>query len=68
MTGELSGVAARLKEVNSKVITFHCLCHKLALACTDTTSDIDYIKNIALWLRQLWKMFENFSRCYVCTF
>ena len=59
MTGERSGVAARLKEVNSKVITFHCLCHKLALACTDTTSDIDYIKNIELWLRQLWKMFEN---------
>ena len=44
MTGEGSGVAACLKEVNSKVITFHCLCHKLALACTDTTSDIDYIK------------------------
>ena len=59
MTGERSGVATRLKEVNSKVITFHCLCHKLALACTDTSSDIDYIKNIELWLRQLWKMFEN---------
>ena len=59
MTGARSGVAARLKEVNSQVITFHCLCHKLALACTDTTSDIAYIKNIELWLRQLWKMFEN---------
>ena len=59
MTGERSGVAAHLKEVNSKVIAFHCLCHKLALACTDTTSDIDYIKNIELWVRQLWKMFEN---------
>ena len=59
MTGERSGIAARLKEVNSKVITFHCLCHKLVLACTDTTSDFDYIKNIELWLRQLWKMFEN---------
>jgi len=56
ITGERSGVAARLKKVNSKVITFHCLCHKLALACTDTTSDIDYIKNIELWVRQLWKM------------
>jgi len=35
------------------------LWHKLALACTDTTSDIEYIKNIELWLRQLWKMLEN---------
>jgi len=59
MTGACSGVATRLKEVNSQVITFHCLCHKLALACTETTSDITYIKNNKLWLRQLWKMFEN---------
>ena len=59
MTGACSGVAARLKEVNSHVITFHCLCYKLALACTDTTSDIAYIKNIKLWLKQLWKMLEN---------
>ena len=59
MTGEHSGVSARLKEVNSKVIAFHCLCHKLALACTDTVGDIDYLKNMELWLRQVWKMFEN---------
>lgn len=52
MTGARSGVATRLKEVNSQVITFHCLCHKLALACTN-------IKNTELWLRQLWKIFEN---------
>ena len=59
MTGERSGVAAGLKEVNNKVITYHCLCHKLALASTETTSDNDYIKNVELWLRQLWKMSEN---------
>ena len=53
MVGEQSGVAAHLKEVNNRVITFHCLRHKLALACTDTTSDINYIKNVELWLRQL---------------
>lgn len=59
MTGARSGVATCLEEVNSEVITFHCLCHKLALASTDTTSDITYIKNTELWLRQPWKMFEN---------
>ena len=59
MTGEHSGVSARLKEVNRKVIAFHCLCHKLALACTDTVGDIDYLKHMDLWLRQVWKMFEN---------
>ena len=59
MTGACSGVDTRLKEVNSQVITFHCLCHKLALAYSDTNSDITYIKNTKLWLKQLWKMFEN---------
>ena len=59
MTGKRSGVATRLKALNRHVITFHCLCHKLALACTDTNSEVHYIKNVELWLRQLWKMFEN---------
>ena len=30
MTGARSGVAVHVREVNSQVITFHCLCHKLA--------------------------------------
>ena len=59
MTGARSGLATGLKEVNSQFITIHCLCHKLALACTDTNGDITYIKNTHLWLKQLWKMFEN---------
>ncbi|CAH3114274.1 unnamed protein product, partial [Pocillopora meandrina] len=46
MVGEQSGVAAYLKEVNNRMITFHCF-------------DINYIKNVELWLRQLSKMFEN---------
>ena len=59
ITGKFSGVATHLKELNRHVITFNCLCHKLALACTDTNSEVNYIKNVDLWLRQLWKMFEN---------
>ena len=37
----------------------HWLCHKLALACTDTSAQIEFIKNVELWLRQLWKLFDN---------
>lgn len=59
MTGARSGVATRLKEVNPHLISMHCLCHKLALACTDTSGQIEYIRNVELWLRQLWKLFDN---------
>ena len=48
MTGLRGGVAARLKEVNPRLISMHCLCHKLALACTDTSAQIEYIKNVEL--------------------
>lgn len=59
MTGARGGVATRLKELNPQLISLHCLCHKLALACTDTSSQIEYIRNVELWLRQLWKLFDN---------
>lgn len=59
MTGQHSGVASRLKEVNPHLISLHCLCHKLARACTDTSAQIEYIKNVELWLRQVWKLFDN---------
>ena len=59
MTGLCGGVAARLKEVNPRLISMHCLCHKLALACTDTSAQIENIKNVELWLRQLWKLLDN---------
>ncbi|XP_053389806.1 zinc finger protein 862-like [Mercenaria mercenaria] len=60
MTGKQNGVAARLKkEVNPKLISIHCICHRLALACTDTLEDATYFKQVQLWLVQLWKLFEN---------
>jgi len=43
MTGHRNGLAAKLKEVNENMISFHCIFHKLALACTDTLKELDYI-------------------------
>ena len=45
--------------MNPRLISRHCLCHKLASACTDTSAQIEDIKNVELWLRQLWKLFDN---------
>lgn len=41
MTGKKNGVATKLKELNPVLISVHCICHKLALACTDTNKEID---------------------------
>ena len=40
ITGEHSGVAARLKLVNKVLLNFHCICHRLALTCADTGDSI----------------------------
>ena len=59
MVGKKSGVAARLKQVNPALLNVHCICHRLALACTDSNESLNYIKNLEIWLRQLWQYFEN---------
>ena len=57
MLGARSGLATRLKELNPTLI--HCICHKLALACADTSKDLDYIAGVERDLRTLWKAMEN---------
>ena len=59
MLGKKTGVAARLKQVNPVLLNVHCICHRLALACTDSNESLSYIKNLETWLRQLWQFFEN---------
>ncbi|XP_052784628.1 zinc finger protein 862-like [Mya arenaria] len=59
MVGKRSGVAARLKQVNPLLLNVHCVCHRLALACTDTNHTLKYISNVELLLRQLWQYFQN---------
>lgn len=59
MVGKRSGVATRLKEENPLLINIHCICHRLALSCTDTNESIKYIKTVETILRQLWQFFEN---------
>ncbi|XP_078370311.1 E3 SUMO-protein ligase KIAA1586-like [Oculina patagonica] len=59
MTCSRSGVATRLKELNPQLINFHCICHRLALACTDTLTSVSYISSVLKWLSQLSYMFQN---------
>ena len=59
MMGKKTGVAALLRKVCPCLLNIHCICHKLALACTDSNENIKYIKDVELLLRQLWNFFEN---------
>ena len=59
MTGKTSGVATRLKELNKHLVSIHCICHKLSLACCDTNDEIAYMQEVERWLFQAWKFFEN---------
>lgn len=59
MVGRSNGVAAKLREYNDKLINIHCVCHRLALACTDSCSSLKCIKDAETLLRQLWYYFQN---------
>ena len=59
MTGKNSGVAARLKDLNRHLVSIHCICHKLSLACYDTNEGLAYVQEVERWLLHVWKFFDN---------
>ena len=61
MTGEQNGLAGLLRRVFPMILTFHCVCHRLALATVDTSKeeDMKYIDNVHNCLRQVWQLLEN---------
>ena len=61
MTGHQSGVAARLSEHENcqTRLSVHFICHRLALACSDTGDELSYIQEFEKTLLQLWKFFKN---------
>lgn len=59
MTGKNSGVAARLKNLQPTLISFHCICHNLALANSDADHSLKPVKNTVTNLTTAWKFFEN---------
>ena len=39
MTGKRNGVASTLREESKLLLSVHCICHRLALACNDANDD-----------------------------
>ena len=61
MTGNYNGVAARLKRVNNMMVNFHCICHRLVLACCDSENETEYIKEVVGIFTQRQKIFNIFQ-------
>ena len=59
MIGKTNGVAAKLRQSNDKLLNMHCVCHRLALACTDSCQELKFIKKVEDVLRQLWYYFQK---------
>ncbi|XP_072171557.1 zinc finger protein 862-like [Diadema setosum] len=59
MTGATGGLAALIKQENKEMISVHCICHRLSLACTRSTDETNYLPVVETILRQLWKFYEN---------
>lgn len=63
MTGKNNGVAARLKDLNRHIVSIHCICHKLSLACCSTNEGLAYVQEVERWLLHVWKFFDNSPKC-----
>ena len=55
-------VTAKLKGLNKTLLSFHCICHRLALPCANASDDVSFIKDVEATLNYLWKFFENSSK------
>ena len=62
MVGERNGVAARLKRLHQSIVNFHCICHKLALACEDSGDQINYIKDVETTLTSICAVLSEFPK------
>ena len=58
MTGCRGGVATLLRSLNNKMISVHCICHRLALASGQASNKVKYLKQMKENLLALWKYFH----------
>ena len=67
MTGAEGGVAAKFREINycKTMINVPCICHCLALTCSDTRDELQFLKNfeLTMTMTQLWKFFKDSPKC-----
>ena len=59
MTGRLNGVAVRLKGHSPRMISVHCVAHRLALAAAHAADGIPYLQRFKSILQTLFYFYQN---------
>lgn len=62
MIGKKDGLGAKLKRLNKCLIATHCVCHRLAIACTDTNSNLKCVGNVETYMLQPLEIISLFSK------
>ena len=63
MVGSRTGVATRLKSLNSFIVSVHCIAHRLALACSQAADSVLYLLRYQRVLRSIYTYFSSSSTC-----
>ena len=53
MMGKRNGIASKLREESKLLLSVHCICHRLVLACNNSNDYVAYIKTVEKILIQL---------------
>src|SRR6185369_7872323 len=59
MTGNRTGVATRLKEINPFMTSIHCISHRLHLAGKDASNEVEYFQKYEQVLQNLYSYFSK---------
>ena len=64
MTGRHNGLGVKLKQLNNILIQVHCVAHRLNLAASEASKDIDYLERYKEQIISIYKFYSNSSGRY----
>ena len=64
MTGRHNGLGVKLKQLNNILIQVQCVAHRLNLAASQASKDIDYLEQYKERLSSIYKFYSNSSKRY----
>ena len=59
MVGSKTGVATRMKAMNSFIVSIHCAAHRLALVSSQAAKEVTYMSKLMETLHALYNFFHN---------
>lgn len=59
MTGRHNGLGVKLKQLNNILIQVHCVAHRLNLAASQASKDIDYLERYKRQINSIYKFYSS---------